>query len=557
MFGFTPMRRSVHLVEQCQMEFRGRVHRAAAGDGVIYEDLNVCADRYPALTVRYRRDVRATVQKPNGLLVRDCMAWVDGTTLKVDSTAVAQVADSRKLMCGIQKKICIWPDKVIFDRETGELTPMEASWSGEGVFQDGTYAGEFALANTIIIDGDQRALFRAGDGVTVVMEGTTHGAYVIQEIEFSDTGGYTALRFLENTWEDFVFGEVNTGGEDGLQPLPRPGLGRQMTIRRSAPDLEGVFEHHNRLWGWHGQTIVCCKLGDPTNWQVFDGLSTDSWELVTGSPGDITGGCSFGGRPMFFKENEIIKLYGDDPRQFSTYSDQSLGVEKGSGQSLAVAGDTLFYKSIDGIMAYGGGHPWSVAEDFGGVRYRNAVAGADGVKYYVSMEDEAGEWHIFTYDTRHRVWHREDGWRMLAAGFDGKLYAMREVPSENYPQGSVLILGEAPKVQDLYERNIRSMVEFADYCDHTTRKKGLEKLLLRLEVGTGTTLDIQVQYDSDGQWHTVRQVMGQAVKGQIEVPLVIRRCDHYRIRLEALSRGDDGWTLYALTRTRYTGSNRK
>jgi hypothetical protein len=482
------------------------------------------------------------------MLVRDCLAWVDGTTLKVDSTAVAQVADSRKLMCGIQKKICIWPDKVIFDRSTGELTPMEASWSGEGVFQDGTYAGEFALANTIIIDGDQRALFRAGDGVTVEVGGTTHGAYVIQEVEYLEAGNETELRFLENTWEDFVLGEVNTGGEDGLQPLPRPGMKRQMTIRRSAPDLEGVFEHHNRLWGWHGQTIACCKLGDPTNWQVFDGLSTDSWELVTGSPGDITGGCSYGGRPMFFKENEIIKLYGDDPRQFSTYSTQSLGVEKGSGQSLAVAGDTLFYKSIDGIMAYGGGHPWSVAEDFGGVRYRNAVAGADGVKYYVSMEDEAGEYQMFVYDTRYRLWHKEDGMRIVGYGHDGELYAMEE-------RGWLWALA-TPRLTS-GEEGISTMVEFADFCDHTTRKKGLEKIVLRLEVDKGTTLNIRVQYDSDGQWHTVRRVEGKMVKGQIEVPLVIRRCDHYRIRLEGTGGGGDGWTLYALTRTRYTGSNRK
>ena len=72
-----------------------------------------------------------------------------------------------------------------------------------------------------------------------------------------------------------------------------------------------------------------------------------------------------------------------------------------------------------------------------------------------------------------------------------------------------------------------------------------------------TTLNIRVQYDSDGQWHTVRRVKGRMTKGQIEVPLVIRRCDHYRIRLEGTGVGGDGWTLYALTRTRYTGSNRK
>ena len=556
MFGIKPMRHSVNLIEQCQTVFDGRVHRAAAGDGAIYDDSNMCADQYPALTVRPQRDAYASVVKPNGLLVRDCLAWVDGTTLVVDGVQAAQITDSRKIMCGIQKKICIWPDKVIYDRETGELIQMEAVWSGEGVFQDGTYAGEFALANTIILCGDQRTLFRAGDGVTVEENGTTHGAYVIQEIAYVEDMDETLLRFPENTWEDFVLGEVNTGGE-GMEPLPRPGRKVQMTVRRSAPEFEGVFEHHNRLWGWHGQTIVCSKLGDPTNWQVFDGLSTDSWELVTGSPGGITGGCSYGGRPVFFKENEIIKIYGDYPGQFSTSSSGSLGVEAGSGGSLAVAGNTLYYKSITGIMAYTGGTPWSVAEDFGTVRYRNAVAGSDGVKYYISMEDETGTYCVFTYDTRYRLWHREDGWKMLAAGFNGKLYAMKEVPSENYPQGTLLILGSRPAAQDIYERNIDSMVEFADFCDRTTRKKGLEKLLLRLEVDKNTTLNIRVQYDSDGQWHTVREVQGGMVKGQIEIPLTIRRCDHYRIRLEGHSRGDNGWTLYALTRKRYTGSNRK
>lgn len=544
MFGIKPMRHSANLIEQCQTVFGGRVHRAAAGDGIIFDDWNVCADRYPALTVRPGRGQAATLRKPNGLLVRDCVAWVDGGTLVVDGKAAAQLTDSPKVLCGIQKKICIWPDKVIADLETGELVQMEAVWEGEVAFSDGTYAGEPALANTITVKADLSGIFRAGDGVMV----GTHGAYVIQELEYDEETGKTELRFHEETWRCFVQ-KVEPDVEEGMTGLVTSvGMKLNTNIRRSAPDLDIVFEHHNRIWGAKGGTIYASKLGDPTNWQVFDGLTTDSWELVTGSPGDITGGCSYGGRPVFFKEREIIKIYGDWPGQYSTSSTQSMGVEAGSGLSLAVAGDTLFYKSPAGIMAYSGGYPWSVAEDFGEVYYRNATAGSDGVKYYVSMEDQDGEYSLFVYDTRYRLWHREDGMRIVGFGCNGKLYALEErgwLWTLNGPADGAGVDG------------ISSMVEFADFCDSTTRKKGLEKLTLRLEVDDGTDLNIQVQYDSDGTWHTVRRIEGKLVKGQIEVPLTIRRCDHYRLRIEGSSLRDCGWTLYALTRKRYTGSNRR
>lgn len=554
MFGITPMRRPVNLIEQSQTMFGGREHRAAAGDGSIYDDRNVCADRYPALTVRPRREQRALVAKPNGLHIRDCVAWVDGKNLVIDGVSVAEVADSKKVLAGIQDKLVIWPDKVLYDRGTGELKRLEAAWEGDADFSDGTYAGEPALANTVTVKADLSGIFRAGDGVTVQIYeggylGEVLGAHVIQELEYDPDTGKTELRFHEETWRRFV--AEAEGGESSGEFVPLPGVGLRIyvIIRRSVPDLDIVFEHHNRLWGAKGGTIYASSLGDPTNWQVFDGLTTDSYELQTGSPGEITGGCSYGGRPMFFKEREIIKVYGDWPGQYSTESWESLGVERGSGGSLAVAGDTLFYKSQAGIMAYTGAYPWSVAEAFGEVKYRNAAAGSDGVKYYVSMEDCDGTAYLYTYDTRYRLWHREDGARMVGFGYDGELYAMEE-------RGVVLILG-TPREQTSGEEGISSMVEFADFTDGTTRKKGLERLVLRLEVDAGTKLDIKVQYDSDGVWHTVRRVEGGMAKGQIEVPLTIRRCDHYRLRLEGTGLGGSGWTLYALTRTRYTGSNRK
>ena len=557
MYGVTPMAYRGNYHEKTQSEFGGFDRRAAAGDGALAVSINMSAARYPALTVRPRRGVHAAVAKPNGLFCRDCVAWVDGTRLIVDGADVAAVTDSRKIMAGIQKKLCIWPDKVIYDRETGELQQMGASWEGTATFKDGTYAGEPAAANTIEAKVDLREIFRAGDGVAVAVVADEYvheaeGAFVIQEVEYDSTDDETELRFLEDTWLKHMPPgyETDTAADDGeLSPFPNPGMKTTVRIQRRAPELEGVFEHHNRLWGWHGGTICCSKLGDPTNWEVFSGDAADSWELETGTPGDITGGISYGGRPVFFKEHRIIRLYGDYPGQFSTSETESLGVEAGSGGSLAIAGDTLYYLSPQGVMAYGGGYPYPVGENFGEDRYRNAVAGSDGVRYYISAQNEQGVYDVFCFDTRHRVWHEEDGMAFLGLGWHGELYALEE-------RGQVFILGER-RVESPGEEGIATTVEFADFTEGTTRKKGVSRLVLRLEMDEDTTLDIKIRYDSRGDWELLRRLTGEMVKGQEEIVIPLRRCDHYRIRLEGSGLGGCGWTLHSLTRERRVGSNRK
>lgn len=561
MYGIVKKQFSRNFCEQTQSVFGGIDRRKAAGDGAIADMLNMSAVAYPLLTVRPRRREHTIALNPQGFFARDCLCWAqdileDGVAvagrLVVDDEEVARLTHGPKLIAGIQSKLCVWPDKIIYDRATGELTQMEAEWEGEAVLSDGTLAGEPALANTIIVSGDLTELFRAGDGVAVTVgvggiEGTPRGAYVIQEIAHDADTGETELRFLEETWREFVRETGGTENEGGSTGFPSVATKIGIRIQRRAPELEGVFEHHNRLWGWHGGTVCCCKLGDPTNWESFNGDSTDSWELTTGSPGDITGGISYGGRPVLFKENRIIRIYGDYPAQYSTHETESLGVEKGSGRSLAIAGDVLYYLSGQGIMAYTGGYPYCVSEELGDTRYRNAVAGSDGVRYYVSLEREDGEYDMLCYDTRHRVWHQENGERLVGLGWHGELYALEE-------RGPVWILGE-PKEQ-VYEEML-TRVEFADFTEGTTRKKTPGRLVLRLEMDEGAEMDILIRYDSRGEWIKLRSYKGPMVKDQDEVVIPLRRCDHYRVRLDGRCTGGSGWTLHQLTRERSVGSNRK
>lgn len=82
------------------------------------------------------------------------------------------------------------------------------------------------------------------------------------------------------------------------------------------PDLLFVCENENRLWGCDKTTIYASKLGDIFNWNVYEGLATDSYSVDTGSAGSFTACISFLGYPIFFKEDHISQGVRLHPNQF-------------------------------------------------------------------------------------------------------------------------------------------------------------------------------------------------------------------------------------------------
>lgn len=129
-----------------------------------------------------------------------------------------------------------------------------------------------------------------------------------------------------------------------------------LSVRRTVPDLLYVCENENRLWGCDKTTIYASKLGDIFNWNVYDGLDTDSYSVDTGSAGSFTACVSYLGYPIFFKEEHIYKVYGSIPSNFEIMGSATLGVAEGSAGSLAVAGEILFSPLPGaGVMAYSGG----------------------------------------------------------------------------------------------------------------------------------------------------------------------------------------------------------
>ena len=97
------------------------------------------------------------------------------------------------------------------------------------------------------------------------------------------------------------------------------------------------------------------------------------------------------------------------------------------------------------------------------------------------------------------------------------------------------------------------MTEFTDFTENEPDKKGVGKLQLRIELDDGASLNVMIQFDSDGEWRKIRTLTGSEGKRSHVLPIVPRRCDHYRVKLE----GTGGCRIYTMTREFYSGSELK
>lgn len=532
------MRYADGIVKGQQVKFGGLDHNLGAGDGSLWDMRNLTSDHAPLLATRSPRFLYASLSRPGGIFSWDGLAWVDGDGFYFRGERKGTVTPGHKTFAALGAYIVILPDKAYYNTVTGEFGGLEAAWTGNKLtFTNGVLYEEEAEANTIQADGVNWAdYFKVGDAVTI--SGCT------KHTENNKTPIIRAINGDKLYFYEYIF---VLDGDGADTPYSETGL---LSIRRAVPDLRFICENENRLWGCDGTTIYASKLGDPFNWNVFDGLSTDSYAVDTGSAGEFTGCISFLGYPIFFKEDHIYKVYGSMPSNFEVMGSATLGVAQGSAGSLAIAGETLFYLSSAGIMAYSGGIPQPIGAAFGVERYKNAAAGSDGLKYYVSMRGEDGGYILHVYDTQRGMWHTEDESHVTHfARWDGNLYMLTE-------QGEVWIGGRPVGIEaeaEGWEPPVRWLAEFGDFVENDPNKKGVSKVQIRLELEEGAQVQVWIQFDTDGAWQKVSSALGEGVKRSYYLPIVPRRGDHYRLKLE----GTGQCRVYSMVREYYSGSELK
>ena len=514
-----------------QTDFGGLDHTPGAGDGALYQMKNLTGADFPLLSSRPPRWKVATLTQPGGLFARGTLCWVDQGGFWYQGERKGDVTQGDKVFVALGSKILIWPDKAYYDTKTDAFGALEARWTGTGLsFQNGTIYGQEAQANTIQAQGvTWTDYFKKGDAITIsgcATHAENNKSLIIRDIQDDK------LVFYEYSFA--------LDGEKGDEAYTEAG---EVTLTRTVPDLDYVCENENRVWGCKDNTIYCSKLGDPFNWNVFDGLATDAYAVDTGSAGNFTGCISYLGYPVFFKEDHIYKVYGTMPSNFQVMGTEALGVMEGCGKSLAAAGEVLFYLSRGGVMAYSGSLPQCISRQLGRLATSMGVAGTDGLHYYLSAQGEGERWSLLVYDTQTKLWHREDDTHATHfAASSGTLYLLNEA-------GEIWTVGETaqPSEEAQQEGMVEWEAEFADFTDGSPDKKGLFRLHIRLEVEEGGKVQAWVQVDSDGTWLPMGQPIGPTTKRSFQLPMVPRRGDHYRLKLT----GTGGCRIYSITRERY------
>lgn len=582
--------------------FGGINHNLNAGDGELYDMRNLSSREFPLLAPRKKRGVVRSMAKPNGLDALDKPWWVDGTGFYFDGEKKGAVTDTKKQFAAMGSLVLIFPDKAYYDTEKDEFGKLEVEEQYSGIqFLNGTFEEVPAYANTIYKSGAAWT-YLPGDAISIsgcVDHPQNNKTVVIREVD----GDY--LRFYEDTFtldstirytadeygltagtyyykrKHFTVPELSEGDtltwieteeetsitaviggvtstitvEDGIDgyPLEFSDIPTDytesgtVTISFGVPNMDFVCVNENRLWGCKGDTIYASALGNPRNFYVFEGLSTDSWTSDTVGAGDFTGCISYQGHPTFFKAESICKVQGDRPSNFQWTITDALGVKDGCERSLSVVGDTLFYLSRAGICAYSGWYPTVISDALGAnTKWQDAAGGSDSIRYYVSMTDGSG-YSLYTYDTRYATWHREDETHAVDFAFWNEgLYMLTSLGqmvridgSEGTAEGPIAWTAE-----------FGDSVRFYETSDQNSQnKKGLLRFQIRCDLDSGSELKVWVRYDGE-EWREEAAIR-QTGKYSVNIPLILTRCDYFRLKLT----GTGNAVIYSITEVKYSGSN--
>lgn len=580
-----------------QIDFKGLNHVVGAQDGDLYDMTNLTSDTYPVLSPRQKRRHLWDVKDGKGMFFYGGkLYWIDGSTIYVDGEAIGDVdsGGGKRKFVALNKRVLIFPDGVYIDPDNTVGRLAATTTTAVTFIAKGTYKGSVAENNTIYAEGaDWGKLFKVGDAVTISgckKYEENNKTPIIREIEGD------VLRFYENTfklnsyllytaqgevkagkycfqdegdeWRSFELTsplgqgdtitwdgnelQVTIGGAPIGLPVTIEKVGTvlsfgvvstdtseaDVTIAREIPAFEVVCTINNRLWGCIGNVIYGSKLGDPFNFNVFDGLSTDSYQLETETDGAFTAAIGYNGYPMFFKENSISRLYGNYPTNFQLSRQMQQGVKKGCGDTLAIAGEILYYVSKSGVMAYSGGIPAKISDPLG-KRIESGIGVSDGEKYYLSASCSDGTTSLYVFDAYKTMWHREDDTELVAASYGDYVTWMT----------SDSITALPPCGEGTEEGDVKWMVEFADMVFGSPYKKGVAKINLRMRLDHNARAAVDIMYDSNNRWDHVKTIDKSRKHSDI-LPIIPRRCDHFRLRI----RGTGHVEVYSLAVQYYHGS---
>ena len=559
--------------------FKGYNHNLRIGDGEFFDMTNLTSADYPVLSPRSQRGVYLSEGNPQGMIAKDTLCYIDGKDFVINGYYVdmnLSVDDRPKNLISMGAYVIIMPDKKYIN--TANLTDfgnIEATVTATSATftlckVDGTDYGDIPYTDTPPDNPNEEALLwidtssvpnvlkqYAPSSKSWVSVATTYikisatgigkpfnvdDGVLIEGVEDESLADLNANMVIFDKADNYI---VVKGILQKTITQPKA-----ITVSRKMPNMDFIIESENRLWGCrygealNGQIvneIYASKLGDFKNWNCFAGISTDSYAATVGTDGQFTGAITHLGYPLFFKETCIHKVYGNYPSNYQIQTTACRGVQKGSSKSLVIVNETLYYKATSFICAYDGSLPVEMSTALGDVQYENAVAGVLGNKFYISMADQSGIYHLFVYDTRKGMWHKEDNTKVTEfCNCRGELYY---IDSDNKIK---TVKGTGTKDTSM----VKWMAETGILGTDSPDKKYISRLDIRLSLAVGSRVYIYAQYDSLDAWEQIFAASGTTLK-TFSAPIKPKRCDHLRLRIV----GEGEAKIFSICKTIEQGSD--
>ena len=546
---------SLQPYEERLIEFKGLNRRSFVEEGEMSDMKNLTSDNYPLLTPRKLRgsyELPEEAAQPLAIMTKfDRLAII----AKKKNNTIAFFYDGNEVdgiydlseetqMVAINTKICFFPQKTYLTlvREGSEVTTGEYGYLGYSK----------TVGNVVVTISNENAQ------MTLV---ESHSFVYDDAIDISGTLSYTPNEGAATSKActvsciiEAVNGNVLTLPRETFIELTGDGATNitfSGTIKREIPDIHHVIEWNNRLWGVSDEdnTIYACKLGDPKNWKYYQGTSMDSYYAQQGTDEEWTGSAAYSSHLIFFKENRMTKIYGTSPSTFQVTNTRCFGVEKGSSKSIVVLNNIVLYKSSIGIMAYEGGDPYSISEKLNN-KFKNVVAGTEGIKYYASIQKEDGTYELLVFDVDKVCWHIEDDVRFRGCTIlNGKLLFINDVDTDSFEKNKVYIVN--PETPSEKKEQREWIAVFGAFDENIENQKIFSKISLRFIVKSKSIVTVYIKMD-DGEWETVKQ-LAYTETGGVTIPIVPRRCDRFMIKI--VGKGD--CEIKSLTRRFRRGSGVK
>ena len=591
-----PYLKPPYSVQEMQDVFLGYNNNVKIGEEEWNDMRNVSPRSFPMFASRAKRSKVKTLVKPLGLIARDALVYIDGTTVYINELAIEGVTLSNaenmlpKTIASMGAYIVIFPDRVFINTaKTTEFGNLDStfSYSQDVLYTPARIDGtDLSLEGAVIsptaplapadkdywIDtsaakdvlrqyselseywteipaiytkialpgiGDH---FKKFDGVEI--SGCAYTAGVEDETATKQISELNGSKVLYDVKDGYVIVQ-------GILHKNHTQTTGTVKIERKAPDMDFVIESENRLWGCkYGlvgdktvNEIYCCAQGDFKNWTRYLGVSTDSYAASIGSDGKFTGAYTFQGYPTFFKELSMHRVYGNMPSNYQIDSSACRGVQEGSHKSLIMVDEKLYYKGRTEVLCYDGSVPYSIGQALGNVAYKDAVAGSFKERYYISMSDGT-KYTLFYCDTLKKIWYKEDDTQVTDfAQTDDDLYFItgNNIMSEFGTKG-------------VKEEAVEFMATTGIIGYNYPNRKYVSRLNIRAILEKGASLHVSFRYDSRGDWWTAGSLTGVGLTRTTMLPLKPRRCDHFEMKLEGVGDvqvfsiskileigGDGGW----------------